>query len=509
VDINSDPNNPTTPSLPLLLPATQISMAGGLDDLNSGTSVLVQQLFSGNISRNYQDGSTYQGSWNALYTQALADLEVIIREGTAQQQWGYVAIAKLQKAYIYSIMVDMWGDVPYLEASQGEANVNAAFDHGADVYESLFALIDEALADINTGTYASPGTADIIYSGKQELWIRFGNTLKLKLYNQIRLVDEPRATQAITDLLSSGGLLIADNAQDFSFRFGSSPTPENQHPWYNSEYQGGKSYYMSQGFMDMLFKSDDPRIRYYFYRQLSNASVNNGRTGNGYGGRYTGDATANPNDNATKATVGIYPAGGLYDDNPINNLTAEHEFISNAGANTDFLVRVVSVNVGTGAGILPFLTNAMAKFIQAEAALTLGTPGDATLLLGEAVKAHLHSVNTVVSTGGNSAALMSEATIDAFVQQLVDEFEAADESGKLNLLLTQKYIAQYGNGIESYNDYRRTGLPQLPEPLAPLNTFPLRLTYSQTELATNTAVSGDAGTLQTSQQITPVFWDVK
>jgi len=506
VDINSDPNNPTTPVLELLLPATQVSMAGSLRDVNQGTSVLVQHLYTNNASRNFQDGTDYQQSWNGLYTQVLNDLEIIITEGTRQNRWDYVSIAKLEKAYIYSIMVDLWGDIPFTEASKGNTVSDPVFENGSAIYDKLFTLIDEALADANKGAFAiQPATADIIYRGDRNAWIRMGNSLKLKLFNQIRLVQPEKARTGINALLSANAPLISTNAQDFSFRFGTSETPANRHPWHRAEYQASKSYYMSQGFIERLFNGDDPRIRYYFFRQTPNYTVGFTPTGNGYFGRYTGDPTASPNDNALKATVGIYPAGGLYDNAPINNLPASNTFVTNAGATG--APKVVTNTDGTGAGVFPFITNAMVKFILAEAALTLGTTGDARQLFQDGVTAHLNSVNTISSTSGNSAPAIPAASITAFAANRVSQFTAADDAGKLNLVMTQKYIALYGNGIESYNDYRRTGLPALPAPIAPLNTFPLRLTYSITELSTNANVSTKADQVQTAQQTTPVFWD--
>ena len=149
----------------------------------------------------------------------------------------------------------------------------------------------------------------------------------------------------------------------------------------------------------------------------------------------------------------------------------------------------------------------MVKFILAEAALTLGTPGDARQLFQDGIIAHLNSVNTVSSTSGNSSPAMSAATITAFALKNVTAYNAADADGKLNLVMTQKYIALYGNGMEAYNDYRRTGFPILAAPVAPLNVFPLRLSYSSTELSTNSTVTAKASALQTAQQFTPVFWD--
>ena len=506
VDINADPNNPTTPVLDLILPATQVSMAGSLRDVNVGTSILTQQLYTSNTSRNFQDGTDYQQSWNALYTQVLDDLEIIIREGTAQQRWDYVSIAKLQKAYIYSVMVDLWGDIPYADATKGLIVTDPTFEKGEVIYDKLFLLIDEALADANKGNFAiQPNTADIIYKGDKTSWIRMGNSLKLKLFDQIRLVQPDKAKAGIAGLISSNAPLITSNAQDFAFRFGSSETPANRHPWYRAEYQASKSYYMSQNFMERLFGTDDPRMRYFFFRQTSTYTVGFTPTGNGYFGRYTGDATASPNDNALKATFGVYPAGGLYDNGAINNLTAANMFISNAGATT--LPKVVTNTDGSGAGVFPFITNAMVKFILAEAALTMGTTGDPKQLFQDGITAHLNSVNTIATTGGNSAPVLPTATITAFVANRTAQYDAASAAGKLSAVMTQKYIAQFGNGIESYNDYRRTDLPVLAAPIAPLNTFPLRLTYSITELSTNGSVSDNADKLQASQQITPVFWD--
>ncbi|WP_461055158.1 SusD/RagB family nutrient-binding outer membrane lipoprotein [Spirosoma arcticum] len=506
VDINTDPNNPTTPVLELLLPATQVSMTGSLRDVNQGASILMQHLYTSGTSRNFQDGTTYQQSWNGLYTQMLNDVEILIREGTRQQRWDYVAIAKLEKAYIYSLMVDLWGDIPYTDASQGLTVSDPTFESGAAVYDKLFALIDEALADANKGTFAIlPNTADVIYKGDKNAWIRMGNSLKLKLFNQIRLVQPDKAKAGIAALLAANTPLITTNAQDFSFRFGTTETPANRHPWHRAEYQAGKSYYMSQNFIERLFGTDDPRMRYYFFRQTSNYTVGFTPTGNGYFGRYTGDATASPNDNALKATVGVYPAGGLYDSSPINNLTAAQVFITNTGATG--APKVVTNTDGSGAGVFPFITNAMVKFILAEAALTMGTTGDARQLLQEGITASLGSISTIATSGGNSAPVLPAATITAFVANRTAQYDAADAAGKLSAVMTQKYVAGYGNGIESYTDYRRTGLPVLPAPIAPLNTFPLRLSYSVTELSTNVNVSGKADQLQTAQQTTPVFWD--
>ncbi|WP_266364885.1 SusD/RagB family nutrient-binding outer membrane lipoprotein [Tellurirhabdus rosea] len=505
LDINVDPNTPSQPVLDLLLPATQVSMGvqiGG-SALNRISTVVVQHATQNLASRFDFNGATFQTAWNNLYAEALKDIDLVIKQGTERNQWGYVGIAKLEKAYIYSIMVDLWGDVPFTEASAGDANLNPKFDKGEDVYKAVFALIDEGITDLNKTPYISPGNADVLYRGDRTLWIRMANSLKLKLLNQIRLVPAER-DRVIRDInaLIAGNNLISTNAQDFTFRFGTTETPQNRHPVHISEYRATKDFWMDQGFMERLYNTDDPRLRYYVYRQTNNAGVNFTRTSNGYGGRFTGDPTGAPADNAVRATFGIYPYGGLYDNNPITGLPTTNQFLTNAGTNSPAAHRVVATTDGSGAGIFPMITNAMVNFILAEAALTLGTQGNARTYLQNAITAHLNSVNSFVTSAGNSGTPLSAATITAFVNNRLAQFDAADNAGKLQLVMTEKYIALFGNGIESYNDYRRTGLPALMAPISPLNPFPLRFTYSLRELTTNSNAPAQNALTK------PVFWDL-
>ncbi|MDB5010744.1 MAG: hypothetical protein JWQ06_1533 [Mucilaginibacter sp.] len=507
VDVNVDPNNPTSAQLALLLPSTQISLVGNMSQLNNGTSTIIQHtIASTNQSRFQQSGTDFSSSWDGFYSQTLNDVESIISSGTAQQQWGYVAIAKFEKAYLYSLMVDMWGDIPYTDAEQGQHNTSPSLENGAAIYEKVLLLIDDGIANANkiTATTLVPANADVFYAGTKTSWISMANSLKLKLYNQIRLVDPARSATAIKSLITGGVPLINSNSLDFTFKFGSSQNPNNRNPWHRSEYQSGKSFYQSQSWIDFLFTRDDPRLRYYIFRQNATVGLNNASNSNGYYGRNPGDGTAAPADQSRRSTFGIYPAGGLYDNTPINNLTSANIYLTNTGATGT--AKVVAVTDGTGAGLMPLITYSMVKFIRAEAALTLATGDDARQSLSDAVTANLTTVSTYASANGG--ATIPAASITGYVNRLLAQYDAADNNGKLNLVMTQKYIASFGNGMEVYNDYRRTGLPVLRTLLSPLNVFPLRLYYSQTELSANTFFAGDKGSqLQIAQQITPVFWD--
>ena len=182
VDINSDPNNPTTAQLSLLLPSTEVSMAANMYQLNSGTATFMQYVvFSSGLSRLQQQGTSFDDSWNGFYSQTLNDLETLISSGIAQEQWGYVSIAKLEKAYLVSLMVDMWGDIPYSQSQKGQQQVSPPFEKGVDIYEQLLKLIDEGIADAGktSATTLVPAGADLLYSGTKASWLSMANSLKL------------------------------------------------------------------------------------------------------------------------------------------------------------------------------------------------------------------------------------------------------------------------------------------------------------------------------------------
>ncbi len=508
VDINEDPNNPTEPQLELLLPSTQLALAGHFDELNLGAASVTQHFASGDLNRYNQNGNNFADSWAGYYTGMVPDLNTIITSGTETNDWGYVAIAKIEKAYLFSIMVDLWGDIPYSEA--GGDSSNPAFESGQDIYNSLFNLIDEALSDMGNGFNVSP-SADIFFQGSREAWVRVANSLKLKLLNQIRLVDPQRAATGITELISSGVPLIEANEQDFIFRYGTSTAPEARHPWYTTWYNTSRGGYVSMPMIDRLKAQDDPRLRYYIFRMDERRGLANSTTGEGYYGRYPGDGTGAPADLNTRAIVGIYPAAGLYDNGMIPSLTSDNTYLNNDGAvtgttNNSFKVALFTAGDGTGAGVTPFITNFMMKLVRAEAALTLNTGEDAKQLLMDGVTAHLQLVNNV--SGSNGGSTIPDADIAGFVNRIGNQYDAADATGKLDLIMMQKWIALYGNSIESYNDYRRTGLPALESLLAPLDEFPMRFYYSETELTSNETVIANRDQIQRAQQTTPVFWDI-
>ena len=237
LDINTDPNNPTTIEVSKLLPTTQRTLGDALsmDEQNGGLSEVLAVYTHQMSTREGPDkygitGADFnlQTAWSKLFSSTanpgatfpvygvLQNLEDIIAKSTEGGNLVYAGIAKILKAYTYSVAVDVFGDVPYSEANKLKQGItHPKFDDDASIYESLFPLINEGIADLNNTTAPNnqePGADDLMYGGDVDLWIKAANTIKLKLYTQIRKVKN---VSAEVNALISGGKLISNTSESF------------------------------------------------------------------------------------------------------------------------------------------------------------------------------------------------------------------------------------------------------------------------------------------------------
>ena len=467
LDINEDPNNPTSVPVSQLLTTVEIDLAGSLGSSVGGltgyTSATVHHMFQrGNTAQFYDlQGTDFEvvTPWNIMYSRTLTgirQINTLAMENEGNEDWHYIGVAQIIKAYTYSLLVDVWGDVPFEEANQGAAVRAPAYDNGQSIYPQLFQLIDEGISNLEKESFLSPGTDDLIYHGDLDKWTKFAKTLKLKMYNQIRLVQDVSAEVAA--LLTDESLLIGPE-DDFEFQYGAAVAPMNRNPGYQQEYTpGGSYYYINPYFYEILMGQNsffpvegnpymgivDPRVPYYFYNQLTAGqdaenpvAYRNGDFVSVYMYSYNIDPNEGFDQASSQTVAGLYPLGGRYDD-------------GNGG--------IASFN---GAGDTPqrMLTYFSRLYIQAELALEGITGQDPAQLLEDAIQASFEKVNEVASAAG--APLIDQADIDDYITDVMDLYDASDDDGKLRHIMTQKWIANYGSAFDSYTDYRRTGYPLL------------------------------------------------
>ncbi|SEJ12844.1 Starch-binding associating with outer membrane [Cyclobacterium xiamenense] len=510
LDINNDPNTSTQLALPNTLAFAQVSLVSNLLDVPNTNAGSFSRMWYTTAIRNYeQNQGTYSESWVNLYSRPLANLQAIL-DGSSEEDLGYRGIARLLKAYTFSVMVDLYGDVPYFEALNPEVTFPSV-DQGEAIYADLLLQIDQGIQELSAASGSVQG--DMIYGGDRSKWIKMGNTLKLKLYAQTRKENSINSVQGFNQLINAD--LISSASDDFQLKYGSQQTPnQNRHPLHVNHYNQATAYWMDNWTMANLLNDgtisgvtgrrvsyrtvEDPRLRYYLFRQVPGDGGGSvvtcagggcpiGLIGNGYLGRDAGDPSAFSNEGALIATFGVYPVGGLVD--------------------TD-APRTVMASDGTGRGVFPMLTSFMVKFLHAEMALTTATDGDPLALLTDAIGLSMEKVKNfgaeeMPSIVGSPYEMSSEA-IAAYIADVQARYNATEsEEEKLNIIMTEYQLALWGNGIEAYTNYRRTGYPDFAEtsPVMGNPPYPQRFIIPVSELETNPSLAD-----YSPDPFEPVFW---
>ena len=485
LDVNTDPNNPTTAPLDQLLTNIETNFNDITEFEFFSAEILsayVHQFTYRDEQDQYgtrQDNSYIQNTWDNAYS-VFGETDIIINQGTEENEMIMVGMAKIIKAYTATIIVNIWGDAPFTEAAQlASGFVSPVFDKQDDIYQNALTLIDEGIANINSGQGQNPGTQDLFYGGSISQWNRFANTLKLKLYNEIRL-------SSLFDAGKLSTLVAADNfmsgvADDFEYPYSTTQSPsEERNPLYTNSYLTGQTtHYASPWFYEILKGWNpnihngmaDPRLPYYFFNQLTPGElppdVGDPTTGNpkaDYWDRNTGfhtirfgSVSANRDFASRNSSTypGIYPAGGKYDDGQ--------------GGDAD-------TNAGTGAAPHRILTYHEFLFIQAELIQASLIAGDARAKLEEAMTASFKKVDVVVAnseTDQTVPKLEGTTAVTDFIDGILTEFDAASDAKKMEIIMTQKWVSTFGDPYDQYNDYRRTGYPVLANPVGPSPEYQL------------------------------------
>lgn len=214
----------------------------------------------GNQERYASDPSDTNGIWARAYSSALIDLQFLARSESP----AYRGVGRALQAYVYQAMVDHFGDIPYADALQGEladGNILAPhYDGAAAVYDSLVVLVDKALVDLEEGIADEDavlvmGDDDFVYGGDLEQWVKFANSLKLRML--LRTSEVESNETAIEELLATGTFLEGgDDIAEIQF----STTAGNQNPmWARMSWGVGDFYFASNATLNVLDNLNDPR----------------------------------------------------------------------------------------------------------------------------------------------------------------------------------------------------------------------------------------------------------
>jgi hypothetical protein len=535
LDLQDNPNSvtPENAEVQFLYNNIQLNFRDHFNNMYFFTATHVRQItaVSGDTYINAYSPGSMNGIWFNTYAELLPDIDALLALTDDRGLDVHGGSARIMKAYTLMTMVDLFGDIPYSEALKGTDPISPARDKGQDVYNAALGLLDDAINKLKGTTAAKPAN-DIFYKGDPNKWITLANTLKLRA--ALNLAD----ANTINTLIS-GGDLIDQASEDFQFQYGSNrDNPNSRHPFYNDSYETDDGQYQSNYFMWLLHGEkdiDDPRLRYYFYRQDRDLSDqiadqtlwscvwsvrpdNNAKpqhyldidpnlpyciaSEDGYVGRDHLNGEGIPPDGPFRTVYGLYPGGGRFDDNSA-------KFTQNAG-----------IDGALGQGINPIMLSSFTDFMRAEASQTLGTTGDARALLKSAIEKSLTKVQTfetyyncgavVIGTNPDGSPkyacdlLMTTASKTAYVDYVLARYDAAPTpDAKLDVIIKEYMIALFGNGIEAYNAFRRTGKPLKIQPTIVPNPGP----FNRSAIYPSDHVTLNANAPQKASGSERVFWD--
>lgn len=380
------------------------------------------------------DMGNNEGLWNETY-RLLNDLKSI-REAEESNE-AYQAVADILQAHQAAMLTDLWTNVPYFEAMQGEreGNFTPAFDKQEDIYLKEGGILDllESAVEVLENTNESI-EGDILYNGDLTAWIKFANSLRVRYL--VRISAKLDVSQDLQAIVNDGNIFQSNDDNAVLPYLTSSP---NQWVIFTEREGRYVDVRMSANAENILTGLDDGRIgRFYKTTKLSE-------------------------ENGNPAYKGIP-----------NGLSRESQ--NNYDLNDVSLMGAFLRDIPDGIQAV-FMNYAELQFCLAEAAENGFIAGSAQAYYEEGITASYDYFEVAMPT--------NYLLLPGVILNGTDNLER---------IMTQKWINSFMNGYEAWIDIRRTGFPSLTIPADNLNgdVYPVRYAYPSTEQAVNGANYSDA-----------------
>ncbi|MDR0509549.1 MAG: SusD/RagB family nutrient-binding outer membrane lipoprotein [Rikenellaceae bacterium] len=371
----------------------------------------------------------YSQPFDHAYTNIMAPWNDLRKKCVEDDMPQIYAIAQIIKIEAMHRVTDLYGPLPYSRFGEG-TQVN--YDSQEAIYNSFFRELDSAVVVLNDYAIANPGSKiltafDYIYQGEPAQWVKFANSLRLRLALRLHFVDAVKAQAEATAALdpANGGVMtsVADNAKLVNGRGVSFHHPLNE---------------ICDGFNDVRMGAT---MDCYM---------------NGYGDPRRSAYFKLPDETSALANVSLYPG--------------VRTGIDIGSDDANYKAYAARLNIARGADIV-WMASPEVCFLQAEAKIRydIGTT-DAQTLYERGIDQSMEmwgvtaggSYKTVVTAPrayydpvrtGNNTGAPSTVTV-AWANLTTD-------AAKLEGILTQKWIALYPDGVEGWSEFRRTGYPKV------------------------------------------------
>lgn len=242
--------------------------------------------------------------WTNAYRDALIDykeakllLQEELESGTSglssAEITNRIAIIDIMSSYVFSALVDTFGDIPYSEALDPD-NLNPAYDDARTVYNDLISRLNAAVSSIDVDGGGFPAEQDLLYGGDMEQWVKFANSLKLRMGMRLADVDKAASVEIVNSAIAAGVFESNDDNASLNY-LGSTP---NTSPVYEDLVLSGRQDFVAANTLVNVMNSfDDPRRSVYFRENLGANTFKGGTygTANNYNNfTQVGDALHTP-----------------------------------------------------------------------------------------------------------------------------------------------------------------------------------------------------------------------
>jgi hypothetical protein len=424
-ETNTNNNSPSTGTADLFLPhgiqsAVDLQSGGSLGmDIGEGFSQHWARIQYTDVDQYTVSSDVFTAGWSGFYIESLADYQRVYKIAEETGNTNYKAVAVILRSWVFSLLTDIYGDIPYTDALKGlEGTLLPKYDAQKDVYAGLIAELKTAGESIDPANTTMPVAGDILFNGNMLKWKKFANSLSLRLLS--RMIDKADAPinvkSEITRILSDPAKYPVLTSVSDNVQLNYLDATNNQNP-VNVNRKTRDDHRVSATIVDKLTMLNDARLPVYANKPLLRAT-------------YKGVPNGLSSTSASKLGLDSTSKVGDY-------------FVS-----------------PTAPGVI--MTYAELLFLKAEFGYKGVTiAGDAATNYADAITASFAQFKLVVPAAYlASNALKSGA--DGFTQ-----------------IMEQKWIALYGQGLEAWTEYRRTGLPnlQVPAQNTNQNVLPTRLPY--------------------------------
>jgi hypothetical protein len=392
--------------------------------------------FRGNNNNMTYDLVDGWNSWNFIpaydnVMNPLSTVEELTAEDPLKQD--LYAMAKIIKVEAMHRVSDVYGPIIYTQYKVVQPDGSVLYDSQEEAYNAFFADLTTAidilqpLVAANTVPSGQFKTADLVYGGTSYArWLKFANTLRLRLAIRISDVNPTKAKLEGEAALANAGGLIESNADNFLIDFGDTNHPLNV---FNNDWADIR---MGAPMESILGGYSDPRLPKYFQPATDPAVA----------GQYKGIRTGINID--AKSRYENYSKLATFA-NKAQMMTAAEAY---------FLKAEAAIRNWTGAGTAQ---QNYEKGIELSFAQHGVSSGYAAYIADASSKPKAYLDPKAITAGQNDV-LAGNANLSTITVKWDD---AASFEVKLERIVTQKWIAMYPDGQEAWSEFRRTGYPKL------------------------------------------------